>query len=180
MVLCVKSCSLSVDAAEPESEYDIFIEDIPQRGPIRSVIEVDVSPEYINCYVGDEAVFYCIVSSPVEIYQWQYSINGTSWSASPLDTANTSRLVVPATMNRNGYYYRCRVKATSSSSWINSESCRLYVSEKLSFSGALSFVGSNIITPIFNFITPWGITFGAVVIGVFGAPLLIKAYKKFF
>lgn len=33
---------------------------------------------------------------------------------------------------------------------------------------------------IFNFQTPWGIAFGAVVVGVFGAPLLVKAYKKFF
>lgn len=38
----------------------------------------------------------------------------------------------------------------------------------------------NFFSDIFNFITPWGIAFGAVVVGVFGLPLLVKAIKKFF
>lgn len=38
----------------------------------------------------------------------------------------------------------------------------------------------NFFSNIFNFITPWGIAFGAVVVGVFGLPLLVKAIKKFF
>lgn len=33
---------------------------------------------------------------------------------------------------------------------------------------------------LFNVVLPWGITFGAVLVGVFGLPLLIAAYKKFF
>ena len=33
---------------------------------------------------------------------------------------------------------------------------------------------------IFNFNLPWGIAFGSVVVGIFGAPLIVKAYKKFF
>lgn len=38
----------------------------------------------------------------------------------------------------------------------------------------------SLFSQIFNFSLPWGITFGAVIVGVFGAPLLVKAYKKFF
>lgn len=33
---------------------------------------------------------------------------------------------------------------------------------------------------LFNFTLPWGITFGAVLVGLFGAPLLVKAFRKFF
>lgn len=44
----------------------------------------------------------------------------------------------------------------------------------------VSWISSNIINPLFNFVTPWGIAFGAIVVAVFGLPLLVKAYKKFF
>lgn len=36
------------------------------------------------------------------------------------------------------------------------------------------------ISDLFSFTLPIGITFGAVVVGIFGAPLLVKAFKKFF
>lgn len=42
-----------------------------------------------------------------------------------------------------------------------------------------SFIAS-LFSQIFSFQLPWGIAFGSVVVGVFGAPLLVKAYKKFF
>lgn len=38
----------------------------------------------------------------------------------------------------------------------------------------------SLLGQLFNFVLPWGITFGAVIVGVFGVPLLVKAYKKFF
>lgn len=44
---------------------------------------------------------------------------------------------------------------------------------------ALSVV-FDMIQQLFNFTLPWGIAFGAVIVGVFGAPLLVKAIKKFF
>lgn len=46
-------------------------------------------------------------------------------------------------------------------------------------SGYLTFL-SDFFSQLFNFSLPWGIAFGAVVVGVFGAPLLVKAYRKFF
>lgn len=43
----------------------------------------------------------------------------------------------------------------------------------------ISFIG-DLVGQIFNFTLPWGIAFGSVVVGIFGAPLIVKAYKKFF
>lgn len=42
-----------------------------------------------------------------------------------------------------------------------------------------SFIQS-LFSQIFNFVTPWGIAFGAVVVGIFGLPLIVKAWRKFF
>lgn len=39
---------------------------------------------------------------------------------------------------------------------------------------------SHFVSQIFNFVTPWGVAFGAVVVGVFGLPLVVRAIKKFF
>lgn len=43
----------------------------------------------------------------------------------------------------------------------------------------LNFIGS-MLAQLFAVTLPWGITFGAVIVGVFGLPLLVKAWKKFF
>lgn len=43
----------------------------------------------------------------------------------------------------------------------------------------IQFIG-NLVGQLFAFDLPWGITFGAVIVGIFGAPLIVKAYKKFF
>lgn len=39
---------------------------------------------------------------------------------------------------------------------------------------------SNTVGQLFDFTLPIGLTFGAVVVGVFGMPLVVKAIKKFF
>lgn len=39
---------------------------------------------------------------------------------------------------------------------------------------------SNLIHQLFTFQLPWGIGFGAVIVGVFGMPLLVKAFKQLF
>lgn len=44
---------------------------------------------------------------------------------------------------------------------------------------ALSLVYS-MLGQLFNFVLPFGFTFGALIVGIFGAPLLVKAFKKFF
>lgn len=46
-------------------------------------------------------------------------------------------------------------------------------------SSCMSVLGS-MLGSLFTVNLPWGIGFGAVIVGVFGAPLLVKAYKKFF
>lgn len=45
----------------------------------------------------------------------------------------------------------------------------------------LSWINQNLISPLFDFnLSFWGVTFGSIVIAIFGLPLLVKAYKKFF
>jgi len=44
----------------------------------------------------------------------------------------------------------------------------------------LVWLKDNLFVPLFNFITPWGVAFGSVVVACFGLPLLVKAYRKFF
>lgn len=48
------------------------------------------------------------------------------------------------------------------------------------FSEYLSWINDHLITPLFNFALPWGVTFGAIVVAVFGLPLVVRAFKKFF
>lgn len=44
----------------------------------------------------------------------------------------------------------------------------------------LTFYGS-LLSQLFNFQLPfWGITFGAMVVGIFGAPILVHCLKKLF
>lgn len=44
----------------------------------------------------------------------------------------------------------------------------------------LSWIQQYLISPLFNFALPWGVTFGAIVVAVFGLPLVVRAFKKFF
>ena len=37
---------------------------------------------------------------------------------------------------------------------------------------------SDFVNRLFSFVTPWGIAFGSVVVGIFGLPLVVKAIKK--
>lgn len=40
---------------------------------------------------------------------------------------------------------------------------------------------SSLFEQLFNFQLPyWGITFGAMVVGVFGMPIIVHSFKKFF
>lgn len=45
--------------------------------------------------------------------------------------------------------------------------------------GCLSVI-YDLVSQLFNFQLPWGISFGAVVVGVFGLPFLAMAFRKFF
>lgn len=52
----------------------------------------------------------------------------------------------------------------------------------MSWSDALSWLSTNLFAPLFGFTLSFagGVTFGAVVVALFGLPLVVKAYKKFF
>lgn len=47
------------------------------------------------------------------------------------------------------------------------------------FSEVLQWFLAHVIVPIYNIGLPFGITFGALVVAVFGIPLLVKAIKTF-
>lgn len=85
-------------------------------------------PQPVSVYVGSMASFTVQVIGDDLTYQWKYSKdNGTTWSTSPLSSATTDTLKVPATLNRNGYMYKCVV--TSSGVSIHSEGAQLTVLE---------------------------------------------------
>ena len=46
-------------------------------------------------------------------------------------------------------------------------------------SSCLSFL-LDMLGDLFSFTLPWGITFGAVVVGVFGLPYVVKAFRHLF
>lgn len=85
-------------------------------------------PQPVSVYAGSMASFTVQVIGDDLTYQWKYSKDhGTTWSNSPLTSATTDTLKVPATLNRNGYMYKCVV--TSSGANIHSEGALLTVLE---------------------------------------------------
>lgn len=186
IVLCLSfilaSVSLADDLVIDKNEYISGVIYNEDGKTVKSSSKADQTP-YItqqpvsqSVYVGDDAVFKC-VGGPYGIsYQWQYNA-GTGWYNSPLESATTSSLIVPGTLDRNGLRYRCRIKYYSYT--LYSDVVTLTV-EEFGISNWLSWIGTNVISPIFSFSLPWGISFGAVIVGVFGAPFIVKAYKKFF
>ena len=70
---------------------------------------------------GNNAVFTVQASGDGLKYQWQYrsSAAGT-WSNSPATGSRTATLLVPGTMSRNGYQYRCVITDQNGESVISS------------------------------------------------------------
>lgn len=52
----------------------------------------------------------------------------------------------------------------------------------MTFAQAISWLNTNLITPLFGFQLGFagGVTFGAIVVALFGLPILVKAFKKLF
>lgn len=63
-------------------------------------------PQSVAVQEGATAVF-TVNADGVQAYQWEYSVNGVEWFASPLAGYDTPTLRVPATASRNGFLYRC-------------------------------------------------------------------------
>lgn len=52
----------------------------------------------------------------------------------------------------------------------------------MSFGEAIAWLNQNLITPLFGFQLSFagGITFGSLVVAIFGLPFLVHAFKKLF
>lgn len=80
-------------------------------------------PASVTAVVGGAVQFKVTAVGSDITYQWQY--NDGSWHNSPAAGNKTDTLTIPATMDRNGYRYRCRV--TSGGTTINSTAATLTV-----------------------------------------------------
>lgn len=156
---------------------------------VPSNIYISKQPQNWEGHVGDTFTLSVVVVCPEDYevyYQWQYSYDLENWAPTTINSsAQTSTLVAQMTPGQDHRYYRCLVGVTpeaGSSVYYELISSPAMVSilVDFTFSYAVSWLGQNVFTPIFNFVTPWGFTFGALIVGIFGAPLLVKAYKKFF
>ena len=67
-------------------------------------------PEDQTAAVGTDAIFAVTAAGQELRYQWQYRKNEEgSWMSTTLPGNDTKRLAVPATDNKHGYQYRCRI-----------------------------------------------------------------------
>lgn len=81
-------------------------------------------PADVTAVLGGAAQFVVAAVGSDITYQWQYNA-GDGWHNSPAAGNKTDTLTIPATMDRNGYRYRCRV--TSGGTTINSRTATLTV-----------------------------------------------------
>jgi len=98
-----------------------------------AVFAITAQPENVTATVGDTAYFTVTAAGDGLTYQWQYSDNGgTKWYNSPAEGNKTATLTVPATQDRNGLKYRCKVSDSHSSTLI-SDAATLTVTEPVVF-----------------------------------------------
>lgn len=86
-------------------------------------------PKSVTAPLGTTVYFKVIAAGTGLRYQWQYRTGSSgSWNNSPASGNTTNCLTVPATSDRNGNQYRCRIRDDSSSSWlINTNAATLTV-----------------------------------------------------
>ena len=70
---------------------------------------ISKQPVSVEAIPGSNAVF-SVTAKFAQSYQWQYRTSSSgSWKNTSAIGSKTSTLTVPATANRNGYQYRCKV-----------------------------------------------------------------------
>jgi|GEM_PF-2957720 len=75
-----------------------------------AVFAITAQPGNVMATVGDTVHFTVTATGDGLAYQWQFSENGgEKWYNSPAAGNRTATLTVPATQDRNGFMYRCRV-----------------------------------------------------------------------
>lgn len=75
-----------------------------------TVLMIQSQPSNFYARAGSTAKFSVVASGNGLKYQWQYKTSsGGKWQAATVSGNKTANLTVPATMARNGFYYRCKV-----------------------------------------------------------------------
>ena len=71
---------------------------------------IEKQPESITATEGTTVLFKVEAEGDQLTYQWQYMTPGSAWYDSPAAGNKTPELTVPATMDRNGFKYRCIIR----------------------------------------------------------------------
>ena len=88
--------------------------------------EITAQPESVTADLGSTATFTVTAGGEEISYRWQYRTSGSgSWRNATAEGNETAILTVPATANRNGYQYRCKV--TNANDTVYSDAATLTV-----------------------------------------------------
>ncbi len=99
------------DALGAKTQYPLISNVFQLRGYTPSVTIV-TQPKSVGAHYGTTATFSVEATGNHLTYQWSYSADGKNyWNY--MDGCTEPSITVPATMDRNGYYYRCSVKSGS-------------------------------------------------------------------
>ncbi len=75
-----------------------------------SPVAITTQPSSVTAALGSTATFKVVADGADLSYQWQYQLPGSSaWKNSPATGNKTATLTVPATTDRSGNKYRCKV-----------------------------------------------------------------------
>lgn len=99
------------DALGAKAQYPIISNEFQLHGYTPSVTIV-TQPKSVGAHIGTTATFSVEATGNHLTYLWSYSVDGKSnWKY--LEDCTGPSITVPATMDRNGYYYRCSVNSAS-------------------------------------------------------------------
>ena len=102
--------------------YDVFSDDILTIGIDPLYLEIINEPESVEVEPDTDAVFVVDVNGYNPNYQWQYRApSAKTWTNTTANGAKTNTLVIPGTLSRNGYSYRCVITDASSTQIITDE-----------------------------------------------------------
>jgi len=102
---------IEVDGNAEEPTEPATTEPVPSESePIQSVPVITLQPVSQTVFAGMTAKFTVEATGEGLRYQWQYRTSSTgSWKNTSDTGSNTATLSVPATIDLNGFQYRCKV-----------------------------------------------------------------------
>jgi len=113
------------EPVEIEPETDADESDINEAA---QTLEITSQPQSVELNVGETAQFTVAASGDGLSYRWYICKPGGSWAATGMSGYKTDTLSVGATLERNGYQYRC-VVTDAAGDTVTSEAATLTVTE---------------------------------------------------